>query len=429
MPDAHAMLAAAPIQARQQLKRTILPFWLSRGLDHSFGGFHTCFDNRGRSRTSTDKFTWSQGRFVWLLARAAALARQGLLGVDPDDLLAVAERGARFLLDHAVRADRTCAFRLRRDGSPAVEGPDRSVYADCFVVMGLAELARTTGERRWLDHAASILARARADIHAGTAPTPPYDVPAGHRPFGPEMILLNTLVVEAGAARACGGADHADWLAEAVDRVLTHRLADGTFAEMLTDDEPDSLLTRHRVPGHALEGVWVALEALELLGYRPGQDARFDLLLDAVPALCALGWDRHEGGLLRYTDAAGPLHPGGKSGGSAYEELVLRTWHTKLWWVHTEATATTAVAALRYGSAPAAEWFATIWEYTLTTFPGGDDGEEWVQIRDRAGKPLDEVVALPVKDPFHIARNLMQLVELGTTPAGTTTAGTAVHPG
>jgi N-acylglucosamine 2-epimerase len=25
---------------------------------------------------------------------------------------------------------------------------------------------------------------------------------------------------------------------------------------------------------------------------------------------------------------------------------------------------------------------------------------------------MDEVVALPVKDPYHIARNLMQLVEL-----------------
>ena len=49
--------------------------------------------------------------------------------------------------------------------------------------------------------------------------------------------------------------------------------------------------------------------------------------------------------------------------------------------------------------------------YTFATFPDGP-GLEWTQIRSRNGKPLDEVVALPVKDPFHIARALLLLVEL-----------------
>ena len=32
-------------------------------------------------------------------------------------------------------------------------------------------------------------------------------------------------------------------------------------------------------------------------------------------------------------------------------------------------------------------------------------------MRDRAGRPLDRVVALPVKDPFHIARALLLALE------------------
>jgi N-acylglucosamine 2-epimerase len=36
---------------------------------------------------------------------------------------------------------------------------------------------------------------------------------------------------------------------------------------------------------------------------------------------------------------------------------------------------------------------------------------EWIQIRDRAGRPLQKVVALPVKDPFHIMRCFMLAVE------------------
>jgi N-acylglucosamine 2-epimerase len=49
-------------------------------------------------------------------------------------------------------------------------------------------------------------------------------------------------------------------------------------------------------------------------------------------------------------------------------------------------------------------------DYTLDTFPD-PEGAEWLQVRDRAGRPLDRVVALPVKDPFHIARALLLALE------------------
>lgn len=131
--------------ARAQLEGVVFPFWLSRGIDHRHGGFFTCFDNRGTTLMSTQKFTWSQGRFVWVLARAARLAERGLLDLDPEQLLSPARRGAQFLLDNAVRPDGTCAYLLDETGQPST-GPERSVYADCFVAMGLAELSRQTRE-------------------------------------------------------------------------------------------------------------------------------------------------------------------------------------------------------------------------------------------------------------------------------------------
>ena len=52
-------------------------------------------------------------------------------------------------------------------------------------------------------------------------------------------------------------------------------------------------------------------------------------------------------------------------------------------------------------------------EYTFSTFPNREnDRGEWIQIRDRAGRPEDRVVALPVKDPFHILLNLILILEL-----------------
>ena len=396
--------------ARTHLESVVLPFWLTHGIDEDAGGFFTCFDNRGRQRVSTDKFTWSQGRFVWLLSRAADLAGRGLLDVDAAQALRWAERGAEFLLEHAVQPDDTTRFVVgRHGGDPESQGqPDRSVYADWFVVMGLAELARVSGEPRWLDAAMPVLHRARADHLAGTAPTPPYAVPEGHSAYGPKRILANTLLVVAQAATALDRHLRTrDLLAQSVQEVLWHRQPDGTFSEMPGPDAA-SLVHRHRVPGHAIEGLWVLLEALDVL-----QDDRDRTpLLESVPALCELGWDREFGGLLRYTDATGPVQPSGTTQGTAYEELVAATWSSKLWWVHSEAAATTAIAAYRFGDDRALPWFDRIWDYTLRTFPGGEEGAEWIQIRDREGRPLDQVVALPVKDPFHIARNLMQVIEL-----------------
>ncbi|MCG5212556.1 AGE family epimerase/isomerase [Streptosporangium soli] len=399
------------IIARRQLEEVVLPFWLANGIDETHGGFYTCFDNRGRERSSTDKYTWSQGRFVWMLARAARLADRGLLSLPAADLVAHAERGARFLVDHAVRPDGSCAYLLDERG--ATLPAERSIFADCFVAMGLAELARHTGSGEWLDTVDAIIDRVEDDVERGDPPTPPYSLPAGFAGFGARMILLNARLDQVRAHEAvhgtAGGRRNA--LRAARRGMLGHRESGGLFAEMRAADPAaaDTLLARHRTPGHALEGVWMALEAGELLG-DPADDAD---LIASVTALCASGWDTEHGGLLRYTGATGPVEPTGRPVGGPYEDLVRRTWTTKLWWVHSEAAYTTRLASLRYGDRSAGEWFDRVWRYTLDTFPGGDEGAEWIQIRDRAGRPLDEVVALPLKDPYHISRNLMQILELG----------------
>jgi len=52
-------------------------------------------------------------------------------------------------------------------------------------------------------------------------------------------------------------------------------------------------------------------------------------------------------------------------------------------------------------------------DYVFKTFPNSDSEiGEWIQIRDRRGEPINKVVALPVKDPYHILRNMILIVEL-----------------
>ena len=128
--------------------------------------------------------------------------------------------------------------------------------------------------------------------------------------------------------------------------------------------------------------------------------------------LCALGWDEEFGGLLRYVDGIRGGEPGGHRTGFDYEDLVSSTWDTKLWWVHTEGCWTSTLLSELSGDPQLGVWRDRLWEYTTHVFPAGEDGREWIQIRDRRGDPLDKTVALPLKDPYHVTRNLLQLTKL-----------------
>ena len=59
------------------------------------------------------------------------------------------------------------------------------------------------------------------------------------------------------------------------------------------------------------------------------------------------------------------------------------------------------------------DWFEKLFDYVYATFPNPDpEIREWIQIRTREGAPQEKVVALPVKDPYHIIRNVVLIIEL-----------------
>lgn len=408
---------------RNHLQRQVLPFWLRHGIDEEHGGFFTCFDNRGQRLVSTDKYTWSQGRMLWLLARSVDLARRGLLTVDADRCLPALHRGVEFVSEHLIADDpggEACVYVADRTGTPKEPWPGSgyalSIFADCFVVLGLAEAARVTGDEASLSRAASLLAHVEARTLRGAAPTEPYPVPEGFSAWNVPMITLNAAQE---TARALEAAHH-----PRAEEVRTRARALAEFvAERMQADVPvppdlrpvgdaglDTLLARHRTPGHVVEAGWFLLREA-----RDGGDrAWVGTACRAIAGALLLGWDDDLGGLLRYVDVdGGPPH--GRQTDTRYENLVRDTWDAKLWWPHAEALYATALGA---ASAPVPEladtlhsWHERVRQYSLATFPD-IDGREWVQNRDRAGRPIDTVVALPVKDPFHVARALLLLVEL-----------------
>jgi N-acylglucosamine 2-epimerase len=376
---------------RDHLVDDVLAWWSTHGPDDAHGGVLTCWDNAGTRLVAGDKYTWSQGRWAWLTARVALSA--GLLGVDGEFHAAQAVRTARFVRDHALLPDGTTAFVTDRTGADA--GPHTSVFADLFAALGFAGVARLQPDQDWGALAEDLLLRSASAIEAGSFRSDPYPVPDGHRSFGLPMILVG---VGEQVHRATGSAASADVVRHSAGEIEEHHLRGDDVAEM--PSQTDGLLARHRTPGHVLEATWFLHHARDLLGGSAlGERERLARIADRA---MRLGWDDEHGGLLRYVDRDGDA-PAGARTDDPYEALVVDTWDTKLWWPHAEALYATALLA--------PEHHARVHDYVFATFPEGP-GREWTQIRTRDGAPLEKTVALPVKDPFHIARALLMLVEL-----------------
>lgn len=396
---------------RDHLTRQILPFWESLSFDSKTGSFFTCFSNTGDRLASTDKYTWSQGRMLWAVSRLST--KSWLEEPRRMRFLHQAEQTYAFLRKYCLTDRGTCAFVMDRYGrhKPARGGADTSIYADCFVVLGVCEYAKVSKNpeafRFALDLYQSVIGRVRRNDYR----TQPYPVPRGYRTHGIPMILTNTSRAVADMQAALGvpvTADPGEFMAEVLDHFID---SNGTLREMVPlaggfDDH--TLLGRYINPGHTIEDAWFMLDETN----KSGDARRKSQIVQAVSNAFRLGWDEPCSGLLLFADCEGG-QPKGATEKMEREPMVSKVtsdWSSKLWWPHSEALYTLLRLAVS-GLQPCGALYRQLKDYVLRTFPDPEHGE-WVQILDRAGRPDSRIVALPVKDPFHIIRNLLLITEL-----------------
>ena len=408
---------------RRELTDNLLYFWMDRCLDTENGGYFNCFTNDGRCLVSTDKYIWSQGRFLWMFSKLAMLESSMFDETQRERFLQYAKSGRDFLLRHVLLApdDYRCVFLTDAAGNPkempGQKGYDLSISADCFVVMGFAAYAKAAKDADAWAFCKKLGDSVWERYHNGNYRAHPYPVPAHCASHARPMILTNMCCEMFKAAEMLDTA-YCDIAKERIRKC--HRDTFATFAdenglvhEFVTDQEAliDSLFFHHINPGHTLEDMWFQWEAADLLG----EDAHRESIVRIVKNTMELGWDEAFGGLYHFIACDG-LHTEYTAGAMAEEaqmKLVLDDWGSKLWWVHSEAMYTTLLMYIRTGQAEFKELFEKVFTYTYQTFPNPDrEIREWIQIRTREGKPQEKVVALPVKDPYHIVRNVMLCIEL-----------------
>jgi N-acylglucosamine 2-epimerase len=407
------------------LQKKLLPFWLDRSIDYAYGGYYTCFDNTGSKLASFDKYTWSQGRMVWILSKLSCMKNDTLSDSDRKRFIELAGLGAKFLMKNCLLENGNCTFIMDRKGKPKL-GPnsneyDTSIFADAFVVCGLSMYARATSDKSTLDFAIKVYKSIIRRIDNNTFKTAPYPDPDGYKSHGLYMVVLNISEELDDALGLFNDAEYKDIkilvkskMKSSLDEITGNFIRkDGTLLEMLGKDneEKNTLLGRYTNPGHSIEDMWFVIHA----AVRFGRADYIETACKTVKKVFEIGWDKEYGGLLLFADRSGGTPKGSTTGivGSEMLKKVQNDWDSKLWWPHSESLYTTLLCYEKSQDLNFLELYKKSYDYTFKTFPNPDPSVgEWIQIRNRLGLPVQKVVALPVKDPYHIMRNVILIIEL-----------------
>lgn len=406
-----------------ELRQNILGFWLPRCEDKECGGYVNCFDNAGEKLVSFDKYAWSQGRFVWMFSRLAGTPAPMFSKAERKEFLRLAKSGVNFLMEHVLlgEEDWRCSFLMERDGTHKEVNPgdplDMSIYADCFVVLGLGMYSAVTGESGSYEFAKKLYLSITKRVRDGKFNTLPYPLSSCYRAHGIPMILDNTARELLRASETLGDMEFATKLKKDIfvfASDVLENFTDENYAvhEIITENNKmfPQILGQHMNPGHTIEDVWFLLDAAEICGKPEWKDKIYKIAQRALET----GWDESYGGILHFCGMQGG-EPVGDYTGVENETMTkqLSGWGDKLWWPHAEALYSTLRCYLETGNEAFLSWHDKVFDYTFKTFPNPDpEIREWKQIRQRDGRPQEKVVALPVKDPFHISRDLILIIEL-----------------
>jgi len=370
------------------LLHDVIPFWERHALDPD-GGINTCIADDGRV-VSRDRWCWSQWRAVWVFSRLYnAIAPEARWRE-------TAEGICRFVRSQGPLAGGHWPLVLDAHGQ--VKRGYESIFTDTFAIYGLVELWRASPRDELLDLAtATFRAIEDALSRQELPPLFPYPEPPapGAMAHGISMmcsLVYHELAQATGdpAVRAAAQRHHRRVMDLFLrkDRGL---VLEGVDREGREYPPPAGTAV---LPGHAIESMWFQME----IAREAGDAATQDRAVDAIRRHLEIGWDLECGGLFYAVDADGRA------------EVAWPFADAKLWWVHTEALVGTLLAYEHCRQNWCLEWHDRVREYSYAHYPVAKHGE-WRQKLDRRGRPISDVVALPVKDPFHLPRALIFCVK------------------
>ncbi len=367
------------------LEDEVMPFWMRHSQDKS-GAINNCLAEDGRL-LSRDRYIWSQGRALWTFSRLYNRDKKR------QDYLSRATGLFEYLSNTGPREDGSWNYLYDGDGN--VKEESISIYVDGFVMAGMTEYYKATGNPVARKIALDIFDSTRARIHSpGSYKVAPYIIPDGMITHGVNMIF-SFFYTE--LARATGLEEiRAEGYRLAIEVLEKFYIKEkDAILEFVTTggDFSDTPQGRACVPGHAIECMWFLINIFE----EYGDTERIATCCRLIKRHIELGLDKNGQGMMLALDIDGK------------EPIFWGKPTYKPWWVQVETLVATAYAYKHTRDGYFLDIHKQICDYALSHYPSGDG--EWHNWLDRDGQ-VGESAALPVKDPFHLPRGLMFLCDL-----------------
>jgi cellobiose epimerase len=392
-------------QAREykaQLITKIMPYWHDTAVDRENGGY-LLSDNASRNAPpATEKQLVTQTRMIWGFSHAH---RKGL-SAGERNYLKTAEQGYRFLLQHFLDREHGGYF-WTTDLTGKALNTRKIVYGESFVIYGLVEYYRASGDKEALRHAMDlyrVLQRRAHDAKFGgwVEHFEPDWTPILKR--GPEAI------VEVGGMKSANTHLH---LMEALTELYdaTH---DRTVRKSLEEavrlnatyfypkDAGQSCFHRHLdwAPatesssaglsyGHNVEFAWLFVRAQQMLGKKPSWE-HFNAHLDHA---LKYGYDHDRGGLYSRGVDDQPA-----------------TDTDKVWWVQSEMLAA-LTDGLKHRDNPAYGRALDQLVQFINKYQADPKDGVWYDTVAAEGTPKNQAKAHNWKANYHDVRALVKFIE------------------
>ncbi|MGH7972045.1 MAG: AGE family epimerase/isomerase, partial [Limisphaerales bacterium] len=136
---------------KAQLIEKILPYWYDTAIDKQNGGYVLSDDAAKKAPPATEKQLVTQSRMIWGFSHAYLKK----LGDAKHDYLKAAEQGYRFLIDHFLDRDMG-GYYWTTDLTGKPLDQRKIVYGESFVIYGLVEYYRASGDKSALDRAMEL---------------------------------------------------------------------------------------------------------------------------------------------------------------------------------------------------------------------------------------------------------------------------------
>lgn len=376
--------AAMSAMYQKVLTEEVAPFWLKHGLDSS-GAVNNCMAEDG-TVLCKDRYIWSQGRALWTFSAlynriekspAYLRAADGLFG---------------YLKEHGWDESGRWMYLLDEDDN--VKETDTSIYVDGFVLAGMTEYYRATGNETAKQIALETYENTLWRLnHLGSYRVAPYVIPEGMKTHGVNMIFAYFYYELGRTLNRTDICDEAVGLADEIlnkfyvakkDAILEFVRADGGFV-----DSPEG---RTCVPGHAIECMWFLMSIYE----DRGEKDKIDLCCKIIRRHIELGMNP-SGGMRLALDIDGK------------EPCFWSKPTYQPWWVQVETLVATAAAYRHTGDEAFLELHERVRKFAFAHYPNGYG--DWINWLDENGE-IGTSAALPVKDPFHLPRGLIMLTKI-----------------